>query len=119
MGIQDIILKNAEEFARVIAALMKSKAGLHYDQALLLIEEKRDAKLWASMQQDPFPVDEQKLDVMEFLIRLRYQELEIMELKGQNVSEERLQLKEIIEKFTRLHPENYYLELEGMKMQLS
>jgi|GEM_PF-1956116 len=118
MGIQDIILKNAEEFARIIATLMKSKTAMHWDKALLFINENRDEMLWHSMQENPFPKDENKLEAMEFLIKLRFQELDILKTKGENVSEQQQRLKSIIEQFTAIHPENYYFELEGMKSKL-
>lgn len=118
MGIQDIILKNSEEFARIIATLMKSKSALHWDKALLIIQENRDDMLWHAMNKEPFPSEENKLEAMEFLIRLRFHELDILKSQGNNIVEENKQLQDIISKFTALHPENFYFELEGMKQKL-
>lgn len=118
MGIQDIILKNSEEFARIIATLMKSKSALHWDKALLLIQENREDLLWHAMNQEPFPSDENKIEVMEFLIRLRFHELDILKIKGKEIDDEKNKLQNIISKFTALHPENFYFELEGMKQKL-
>lgn len=118
MAIRDTISNNSEEHAKVMAALMKAKAALHFDEVLKLIQNNWNPSLWERIVVSAIPNEEIDASTIEHYLKLRFHQLDIFKKNGENVAQDQSQLLKLMEDFTSIHPELYYFEIEEMKKHL-
>lgn len=118
MAIRETFSKNSEEYTKVMAALLKAKATMHLEEVLLIIQNNWNAIIWEKISLSPLPSKEIDRSTIEYYLKLRFHELDVLKANGKEVVQAQTQLFQLLDTFTSLHPNLYYLELETMKAQL-
>jgi hypothetical protein len=118
MAIQDLLLKQMEGFLQALGELFDARKHFQWEKALGIISENRDQPLWKAMKEGTVFSDKSKKEALEFQLKLRFHEIEVLKATGKKTDNMPQELIACIEKFAAAFPDMFFYELENMKTRL-